>query len=156
MIAKGIQDTHTHTHRWGFRRSSRLDPDEIQRQESPPEELVIRIWPLHQAEILNRKILRQGDEPWQGKSFLRQIKEYSKWEITKWKKCFRTQFARLNMSYRNITLWHICTEWTLVRKTILSSDVWIQALWMKVIECVAGRKVWSFIVTHFLCVLWGM
>lgn len=50
------------------------------------------------------------------------------------------------MSYRNITLWHICTEWTLVIKTILSSDVCIQAPWMKVTECVAGRKLWSFIV----------
>lgn len=59
------------------------------------------------------------------------------------------------MSYRNSTPWHICTEWTLVIRTILSSDVCIQALWMKVTECVAGRKLWSFIVTHIFFVFYG-
>lgn len=94
------------------------------------------VWPLHQAEILTRKVLRQGDEPGQGKSFLRWMKENSKWEITEWKKCFRAQFARLKMLYRSIILWQIWMQWISVMKKIFLSDECIQALWMKVIECI--------------------
>lgn len=87
-------------------------------------------WPLHQVEILNRKIPRQGSEPWQGKGFWRWMKEYSKWEITEQKRCFKSQFARLQKYYSVIYLVRMnmgCEETSLLR-CMHSSPVELKSL----------------------------